>query len=161
MKRSKRANITVSALIVMSLLISAPVSAHLGFRPGRLGLMRVPLLAELQLTGDQQAQLQSIFATSREAIRALHQQLREKQTALREAARTEPFDQALVRSQAQEMAGVQAELLVARTELINSVLGVLTDEQKARLNELREQRLQQFREWRKQHMSKPDQLQQN
>lgn len=40
---------------------------------------------------------------------------------------------------------------------MNQVLMVLTDEQKARLNELRAQRFQQFNEWRKQHFGKSTQ----
>lgn len=161
MKRSKQVTIAVGGLIVISLLISAPVSAHPGFGPGRLGMrgMRTPLLEELQLTGDQQSQVETIFADGRDAIRALAGQLREKRTALRETTRTRPFDEAVVRSQAQEMADVQAQLIVARAQMMNQVLSVLTDDQKTKLSQLRAERLQRFKEWRQQHMSRPVQPQ--
>ena len=159
MKISKQVKTTIGALIVTSLLMSSAVFAHPGFGPGRLGMMKAPLLEELQLTGDQKARVETIFAAGRETIQPLYQQLREKQTALREAARTEPFDEALVRSQAQELANLQAQMMVARAQLMNQVLSILTDEQKARLKELRDQRLQRFMEWRKQHLGKTDQRQ--
>ena len=161
MKKNKQIKITLGALIVTSLLMSSAVFAHPGFGPGRLGMrgMRTPLLEELQLTGDQMAQVKTIFANGRDAIRALAGQLREKHAALREATRTGPFDEALVRSQAQEAANVQAQLMVARAQLISQARALLTDEQRAKLDQLREQWLEQFREWRRQHLGKPDQPQ--
>lgn len=126
------------------------------FRYGhRLGVRR--LLAQLNLTDDQKTRIRTIFANHRDAFRALHEQLREKRVALREAARTEPFDEALVRSRAQEVANVQVEMMVARTRLVNEVTSVLTPEQKAKLDELREQRRQRFLRWQERHLNKPHQ----
>jgi Spy/CpxP family protein refolding chaperone len=161
MKRSKQIQIVFGILMVESLLVGSAALAHPGLGPGRMGMMaaRTRLLDELQLTTDQKAQIQRIWADGRQTLGPLHQQLREKQRALREAARSEPFDEALVRSQAQEVADLQTQLMVVRAQLINQARSIMTDEQKARLNELREQRLQQFREWRKQHLSRPGQQQ--
>lgn len=155
MKISKHAKITIGALTVGSLLLGSPVAAHWGFGPGRW-LRGAGLSAELKLTNNQKAQIKSILADGRDAIRTLYQQLREKHTALREAAKTQPFDEAGVRSQAQELANAQAELIVMRTQLINKALSVLTAEQKAKLDELREQRRQSLKEPREQRSSKHD-----
>ena len=161
MKRSKQVTITISALIVTSLLISSSVSAHPGFGPGRMGMMgaRTRLMEELQLAPDQKAQVEAIFINSRETTRTLHRQLWEKQTALRETARTEPFDEARVRSQAQEVADLQAQLIVAHAQLMNQARSVLTEGQKTKLGQLLAERLQRFREWRQQHMGRPEQPQ--
>ena len=159
MNRGQRVITGIGAVIVTTLLMSSAAFAHPGFGPGRLGMtgMRTPLLDELQLTGDQRTQVETIFVSGRDAVRALVRQLWEMRTPIREAARTEPFDEAQVRAQAQEAADVHAQLIVARAQLINQVRGVLTEEQKVRLDELQAQRLEQFREWRRQHRSKLDQ----
>jgi Spy/CpxP family protein refolding chaperone len=162
MKRGRQFIVGIGALIIAGLAMSAASFAHPGFGPGRLGMMRrmgPPLLEQLQLSSDQRAQLDLIFASGRETIRPLAQQLREKAAALRETTRTGPFDEALVRSQAQDVADVQAQLMVARAQMMNQALTVLTDDQKARLTELRAERFQQFRELRKQRMGKSDQPQ--
>jgi protein CpxP len=162
MKIGKQVAIGIAALIAVAALMVSTIFAHPGFGPGRFDMMRrmgPPLLQQLQLSGDQQAQIKSIFTNGRETIQPLAQQLREKHAALRETTRSQPFDETQVRSQAQEIADLQAQLMVARAQMMNQVLALLTDEQKARLSELRAQRMQQFQEWRKQHMGRPEQSQ--
>lgn len=156
MKISKQVKVSIGALIVASLFLSSPASAQPAFGlRGWHGGGHLP--AELQLTDDQKAQIQTIFADGRDTIRTLFRQLREKRMALKEAARTQPFDEGLVRSQAQEVADLQAQMMVARAQLGNKTLSVLTNEQKAKLDELREQRRQRFQEWRERHRTRPDQ----
>jgi protein CpxP len=157
MKIGKQVAIGIAALIVVAALMASTIFAHPGFGPGRSGMMMMrmgpSLLEQLQVSGDQRAQIEGIFSDGRETIRPLIQQLREKHAALKEAAQSQPFDETLVRSQAQEIADVQARLIVARAQLRNQVLTVLTDEQKSRLGELRAERLERFRNWRKQNQS--------
>ncbi|HEY2989924.1 MAG TPA: Spy/CpxP family protein refolding chaperone [Candidatus Binatia bacterium] len=157
MKRATQLMTAVGALAIATLMSSA-IFAHPGFGPGRLGMRRMgpPLFAELQLSADQRAQIQTIFSDARDTLQPLARQLREKHAALREAAGNQPFDETAVRSQAQEIADMQAQLMVARAQVMNRVRGVLTDEQKARLSELRAQRLQQFREWRRERLGQSD-----
>lgn len=134
----------VIALISAALLTSSTASAGIGFGP-RAWLGRGHVLKELQLTDNQKAQIKDIFAKGRESLRASYEQLRQRQMALREATRTEPFDEGLVRSHAQELAQAQAEMMVARARLANEALGVLIPEQRAKLDDLRQQRQQHFR----------------
>jgi len=161
MKIGKQVAIGIAALIAVAALMVSTIFAHPGFGPGRFDMMRrmgPPLLQQLQLSGDQQAQIKSIFTNGRETIQPLAQQLREKHAALRETTRSQPFDETQVRSQAQEIADLQAQLMVARAQLGNQFRAVLTDEQQARLTELRTQRLEKFREWRKERFGKTDSL---
>jgi protein CpxP len=134
-----------------SLALSTAV-ADPGFgRPGMRGRMGgAPLFSQLQLSDTQRSQIRDIFANNRDTIRPLMQQLHEKQAALRQSTEGN-FDEAAVHAQAQDIASIQAQLIVARAHIRNQVLGVLTDDQKARLSELRAERMQQFREWRQQH----------
>ena len=156
MKIGKQVAIGIAASIAVAALMVSTIFAHPGFGPGRSGMMRRMgpfLLEQLQVSDDQRSQIQSIFTDGRETLRPLIQQLREKHAALQEAARGQPFDETLVHSQAQEIADVQARLIVARAQLRNQVLAVLTDEQKSRLSELRAERLERFRNWRRQNQS--------
>lgn len=139
-----------------SLALSTAV-ADPGFgRPGMTHRMGAPLFSQLQLSDAQCSDLRDIFTHSRETMRPLMQQLREKQTALRQSSEGS-FDEGAVRAQAQDIAAIQAQLIVERAHIRNQVLGLLTDEQKARLSELRAERMQQFREWRRQHSAPSEQ----
>jgi protein CpxP len=161
MKIGKQVAIGIAASIAVAALMASTILAHPGFGPGRSGMMGrmgPSLLEQLQVSADQRSQIQNIFTDGRETIRPLIQQLREKHAALREVAQTQPFDETLVRSHAQEIADLQARLMVARAQLGNQFRAVLTDEQQARLAELRTQRLEKFREWRKERFGKTDSL---
>ena len=160
MKTSKQ--IAIGVLIAASLLASAAVFAQPGFGPGRpsmmgrTGRMGSPLLGQLELSGDQRAQIEMIFAGGRDAIHPLAQQLREKRAALEAAARALPFDETLVRSLAQQAADLQAQLMVARAQTANQLRSVLTEDQRSKLSQLQAERLQQFKDWRRQHMGKSE-----
>ena len=163
MKANKQ--IAIGVLIAASLLASAAVFAQPGFGPGRPGMMGrtgrmgSPLLGQLELSGDQRAQIETIFAGGRDAIHPLAQQLREKRAALGEAARALPFDETLVRSLAQQAADLQAQLMVARAQIANQLQSLLTEDQRIKLSQLRAERLQRLKEWRQQRMFRPDQQQ--
>lgn len=147
----KKIVLTAGVIAAAGSLALPTVFADPGFgRPGMMRRMGAPLFSQLQLTDAQRSDLKNIFANSRETIRPLMEQLREKQAALRQSSEGS-FDEAAVRAQAQDIASIQAQLIVERAQIRNQVLGVLTDEQKARLSELRAERMQQFREWRQQH----------
>jgi protein CpxP len=156
MKIGKQVAIGIAASIAVAALMASTIFAHPGFGPGRPGMMRrmgPSPLEQLQVSADQRSQIQTIFSDGRETVRPLIQQLREKHAALKETTQSQPFDETLVHSQAQEIADVQARLIVARAQLRNQVLAVLTDEQKSRLSELRAERLERFRNWRRQNQS--------
>ena len=153
---TQKSVVVLAAFFTVSLLTTSALFANPGFgRPGMMRRAGPPLLQQLQLSDDQRAQIKTIFSGARETIQPLAQQVREKHAALRDAAQAQPFDETSVRAQTQEIADIQAQLMFARAQVRNQLLGVLTDEQKARLSELRAERLQQFQEWRKQHMGRP------
>lgn len=160
MKTTKQ--IAIGVLIAASLLMSPAIFAQPGFGPGRMGMVRrmgPPLLEQLQLSDDQRAQIKTIFAGGRDTIQPFVQQLREKRAALGEAARALPFDETLVRTLAQQAADLQAQITVARAQIANQMQSLLTEDQRTRLSQLRAERLQQFHEWRRQHMGRPEQQQ--
>ncbi len=153
----KKIVLTAGAIALSGSLALSAAIADSGFgRPGIRGRMGAPLFSQLQLSDTQRSEIHDIFTNSRDTIRPLMQQLREKQAALRQSSEG-AFDEAAVKAQAQDIASLQAQLIVARAHIRNQVLGVLTDDQKARLSELRAERMQQFREWRRQHSAPSEQ----
>jgi len=137
---------------IAALLAGTAALAQPGFgRPAMMRQIPARLFDQLQLSDTQRTEVQNIFANARETIVPLAQQLREKHAAMRDSVNGGAFDEATVRSQAEEIAGLQAQMMVARAQAKNQFLAVLTDEQKARLGELRAERLQRFQEWRRQH----------
>ena len=148
----------LSALLVAGLLARSPAQAQPGTGfPGAFHGAR--LFESLQLSDGQKATIDGLFAANRDNARSLHQRLQEQHQLLRNAAQAQPFDEAAVRFQAQELANLQAEMMVRRAALMNQVASVLTAEQKAKLQELREERKAHFQEWRERHRPQPGQQQ--
>lgn len=133
-------------LVALSLsFLSIQSSAEAQLAPEhRGGPHRGRLIEGLALNDAQRSEIDNLIAANRENLRPLREQLQQQRSALREAIENQPFDEALVRFQAQEIAKVQTELLVARAHLMNQLLSILTEEQKAKLSELRQQRRERF-----------------
>jgi protein CpxP len=150
--------LALSALLLAGLLASSRAGAQPG--PGfRGGFHGGRLLETLQLTNEQRAAIDGLFAANRDNARSLHQRLQEQRQLLRNAAQAQPFDEAAVRFQAQELAKLQAEMMVQRIAVTNQISSFLTADQKAKLQELREQRKAHFQEWRERHRPQPGQQQ--
>lgn len=140
-------SIALSALLFAGILASSRVEAQPG--PGfRRAFQGARMLETLQLTDEQKSTIDGLFAANRDNSRSLHQRLQEQRQLLSNAAQAQPFDEAAVRFQAQELANLQAEMMVQRIAVMNQVSSVLTAEQKAKLQELREQRKAHFQGWR-------------
>jgi periplasmic protein CpxP/Spy len=147
-------SLALSALLLAGLLASSHAEAQPGpgFQGGRL-------FETLQLTNEQKAAIDGLFAANQDNARSLHQRLQEQRQLLRNAAQAQPFDEAAVRFQAQELANLQAEMIVQRIAVMNQISSVLTADQKAKLRDLREQRKAQFQEWRERHRPQAGQQQ--
>jgi protein CpxP len=154
LKTKNSAKFALAALILATLVGGSYVLADGRYHHGRGADMR-HFASELQLTENQRAQIRKILADSRETIRPLYRDLKEKKALFREAAGTEPFDEALTRYHAQELARVEAEVMVARAQRFNELRSVLTPEQKAKFVELRKERRRHLWERRKRHFRNP------
>ena len=151
-------SLALSALFLAGLLASSPAKAQPG--PGHPGMFPGPRLFDaLQLTDGQKATIQELFAANRGNARELFQRMQEQRQLMRNAAQTQPFDEAAVRFQAQELAKLQAEMMVRRAAVMNQVASVLTADQIAKLEELRQERKTHFQEWRQRHRPQAPQQQ--
>jgi len=151
-------SLALSALIIAGLLTGSRAQSQTG--PGHpRGFHGVRLFENLQLTNEQKSTIDGLFAANRENARSLRQRFQEQRQLLRNAAQNQPFDEAAVRFQAQELAKLQSEMMVQRAAVMNQISGILTTEQKAKLQDLREQRKARFQEWRERHRPQPGQQQ--
>jgi periplasmic protein CpxP/Spy len=151
-------SLALSALLLAGLLASSRAEAQPG--PGfRGGFHGGRLFETLQLTDEQKSAIDGLFAANRESARSQLQRFQEQRQLLRNAAQARPFDEAAVRFQAQELASLQAEMMVQRIAVMNQVSTVLTAEQKAKLQQLREERKARFQEWRERHRPQAGQQQ--
>ncbi len=97
------------------------------------------LFNRLNLTDDQKAKMKQIRESFAERNKPLQEQLRAKRQELRQASEGGTFNEALATQKLTDMAGLQAKLMGERLKLNQEMQTVLTDEQKAQLEQLKAQ----------------------
>lgn len=104
------------------------------------------LMHELDLTEEQQAQIKGIMKSNREAMKADREAMREAKQKVRELGRADEFNEQAIREAARAAAALGEELAVKRARLHHEIMQVLSEEQRAKAQELREQRKERMRE---------------
>jgi protein CpxP len=130
------------------------------FRGRRGAGMHRRWLSRLNLTEAQKEQMKRIGQSYRERTQSLRQELQAKRQELRQAQASGAFNESLATQKLTEMAAPKAKLMGEQFKLRQEMLAVLTPEQKAQLEQLREQfksRREQFRS--KQSERRADQAQ--
>ena len=94
----------------------------------------------LDLTDAQKAQMKQIRESHSQSLRPLMEQIRAKRQEIRQASEGGTFNEALVAQKLGEIAPLEAKLMGERSKLHQETLAVLTAEQKAKLEQSREQR---------------------
>lgn len=97
-----------------------------GPEPGMRGFGR--LTAVLDLTDEQEEQIEAIMEAERPAMLALRKQMRDGRSELG-AITGSSFDEAAVREAAARIAKIKTEMIVARTRVKSKIFAVLTPEQ--------------------------------
>jgi protein CpxP len=103
-------------------------------------------LRDLNLSDAQKTQIEKIRASFEESTQALHEQLRSLHESQPDPFGGGNFDEAAVRAAAEARAKVEVELEISRARMASQIFAVLTAEQKAQLNERRQQFEQRRRE---------------
>lgn len=91
----------------------------------------------LDLSDEQQAQIEAILDEELPAIETMRDQLRDAHQAFRANQQPGVFDEAAVRAFAQSQSQTHVELMVAGARTMSRIHNVLTTEQQQRLEELR------------------------
>lgn len=118
----------------------------LGMRGG--GRMGGAFFRNLDLTDAQKAQMKQIRQSHSQNLRPLMEQIRAKRQEIRQASQGGTFNEALVAQKLSEIAPLEAKLMGERVRLHQETLSVLTAEQKAKLEQSREQRKSKWTERR-------------
>lgn len=111
------------------------------FRKRATGMVVRKVERQLQITDAQRAQIKDILAAEKPAIQALFQQVEQQN---RQLAGHQTFDEAYIRTFAQQHASTTSDVLVEREKVRIEILQVLTPEQRQRLEQMRLMRTNQL-----------------
>lgn len=98
----------------------------------RMNVHREPmvrLVEKLDLSGEQQQQVEKIFVAHREQAEKLHNQMTEARRKLHQAMNPKNYDEKALRQAAAEKAKIQTELMVGRARTHSQIYALLTPEQ--------------------------------
>jgi Spy/CpxP family protein refolding chaperone len=110
---------------------------HHGFGPDAgFGQMH-HVLKELDLTPEQKQTVKGIFESARPQLSTLHEQMREVRDSLMDTSPDDANYQTVVNTASQKSAELASQLILETSQIRTQVHAVLTDEQKARLPEIR------------------------
>src|SRR6185295_12132762 len=142
----------VAIAAVMALAVAVPIAiaqstdhggerGHGGRRGGQgmrgdRGMMG---FGNLDLTDAQKAQMKQIRESHSQSLRPLMEQIHAKRQELRQANQGSTFNEALVTQKLTEIAPLEAKLQGEHFRLRQEMIAVLTPEQKAKLEQSREQ----------------------
>ena len=110
-----------------------------GKRGGDRGMGRAGFFRNLDLTDAQKAQLKQIRESNHQSLLPLMKEIRAKRQEIHQANQGGEFNEALVTRKLAELAPLEAKLMGERARLHQEMLSVLTPEQKAKLEQSREQ----------------------
>lgn len=94
--------------------------------------------AQLELSDEQKQTLASIKQSNKEAWRSSHSKMRDFRDQMRELMHTEQVDENAIRNLTSQMATQRAEQILLGLEVRSQALAVLTPEQKAKFDEMRD-----------------------
>ncbi|HSN72824.1 MAG TPA: Spy/CpxP family protein refolding chaperone [Steroidobacteraceae bacterium] len=145
--------VTAAALALTSTYaLAGERGARHGGDPGIRYMHHV--LEQLDLTPEQEQTVEQIFASARPRLSALHEEMRDIRHSLIDINPDDP-DYATVVNQASQKSGeLASELVREMSQVRTEIHAVLTDEQKAKLPEIRAQMKARFEERRDQIRSR-------
>ena len=134
-KFSRAVSVVVTGLVLLAASAGPARAERRGYEGG--GLMLGVPLRSLNLTSDQQAQVQSILSASRAANRPILSELRQAHSALADALLASPS--ADVSSQLASINGLRAQLLQNGAKTTQQLLAVLTPDQLTKASQVKSQ----------------------
>jgi len=123
---------------------------HRGHGEGPLGHGFGPMraLSKLDLSAEQRSQIRERFEAAQTEIRPLFEALAVAREALHEWVHAAAPEESTIRSAAAEVARIEADLAVARSRVHQQIREVLTEEQRAELDQMKSEMRERFREHR-------------
>jgi len=145
MNKKMIAILAVAAILVIGGVFAIAQRA-IHDRQGMHGRQRPALmmLRKLDLTADQQAKVKQIFEDNKTVVQPIREQLKANRENLADMKGN--FDEAQVLQIAKSQGDLTAQLIVARQKVKSQIFAILTDEQKAKADQLRQDMKQRFQE---------------
>ena len=136
------------AILALAVLVTGVIFAvgqkaeHGGHRGvGRRGMHRgAGMMFRGLLTEEQKTKLKELRTASRDSLKPTFEALKANRQKMRELTANGAFDEALVTALANEGAALRAKLIVERQRMKSQLFSMLTDEQKAKLAEIKAKR---------------------
>jgi periplasmic protein CpxP/Spy len=100
----------------------------------------------LNLTDDQRAQMKSVMAKEKPALKPLFSQMAATRQQLRQLEMSDTFDESKVRELASQQAQTMTELTVQRARIHSELYQILTPEQKTKMTQMMQQHEQRFQQ---------------
>ena len=126
--------ITAAAIIAGGFIFSTSLAADNPEASPLRGQMFQRLAERLDLTADQKAQIKTILADEKDALKSLLGQLHDARTVLREAIQAGDANESSVRAASAKAASVEADMAVERMKLFSKISPVLTAEQRQKID---------------------------
>jgi Spy/CpxP family protein refolding chaperone len=102
-------------------------------------------LRGLDLTDEQQTQVKQIAEASRKKNKSVHEQMRTNHQKLDELTANGAFDEAQVTAIANQQGALSAQMIVEKERTKSQIFALLTDEQKAKAAQIKEQMKERFK----------------
>jgi protein CpxP len=147
MNKKTIAILSIAAILVIGGVFAiAQRAGHKGFagRGTRGEQAAMMMLRRLDLTDQQQAQVKQILEDNKGAVEPIREQLKANHEKLADMKGT--FDEAQVSQIAKSQGDLTAQLIVVRQKVRSQIFAILTDEQKAKADQLRQTMKQRFQE---------------
>jgi Spy/CpxP family protein refolding chaperone len=139
-----RSKMIVSMVVTLILFIGGPALAghgpdgemmggpHHGKGFGPMGMLK-----DLNLTAEQQANVDSVLDQHKDALRAMDEKIDAARQALHEAIHNDVYEEQKIREASKSLAANKEEMDVLRGKMFSEIRAVLTPEQATQLKEMK------------------------
>jgi periplasmic protein CpxP/Spy len=136
----KRIAIGLAVLVLAVGVVVATAGPHgrRGGGPGGFGFPLEYMTDALNLTETQQGQIKAIMESEKPNFKALHEQQRNFRKQMDEVTKGGAFDEAKVRSLAQQQSQSFVEMAVTRARVKSKIWSVLTTEQRQKAEQMKQ-----------------------
>ena len=144
-KRSIVILAVAAVLIIGGIFAIAQRARHHGFGgPGMHGRGEMMALRALDLTNDQKAKVKEIMEANKSAIQPIREQMKANHQKLADLKGS--FDEAAVTEIAKSQGDLTGQMIVARQRVKSQIFAILTDDQKAKAEQIHEGMMRRFKD---------------
>lgn len=141
----KKRNLIISTVLATSILSVGAIGVASacggpggGFGGKGHGNKMMHVVEKLDLSKEQRTSIWKIMDQQKDTMRANREEMYSIHTALRDAAGSDNYDEDKVRELANKKASMMSDMIVQRTQSMNQIQKLLTQEQQVKFNEIQD-----------------------